>query len=161
MILENFRLLTSEEIDLVSGGLRSEEIVYYYDEKTGELWKERYDSQSGNWLGETLISGGDNPTNYWEIGFSLGIGFGLYGTDQGMGISWNGGIGIYGQIGTADNAGEAAAAVGQDHVVIGIDTPSVPTHLEIDPDGRVKIPALGGGIGIYATDSDPMSRYHK
>lgn len=77
MVVGNFRHLTGEEIDLVSGGGRSEEIVYYYDEKTGELWKERYDAQSGDWLGETLISGGDNPTGYWEVGFSLGIGFGL------------------------------------------------------------------------------------
>lgn len=78
-----------------------------------------------------------------------------------MGISWNGGIGIYGEIGTANNAGEAAAAVGQDKVVVGIDLPSVPTHFEVDPNGRVRLPALGVGVGIYATDSDSMSRYER
>lgn len=100
---------------------------------------------------------------YWEVGYSLGIGFGLYGTGDGMGISWNAGVGVYGEVGSADTAEEAASQVGEDQVVIGVEEPSVPTSITIDESGDVDLQpsSFGGGVGVYATDSDPMSPYEQ
>jgi hypothetical protein len=151
------RELTPEEIALVAGGTQTRT---YWD---GDSWvTERWSDDGSQFYGLTADYDTPAPTDYdyWEVGFSFGIGFGLYGTDEGMGIEWNAGVGAYVNVGTADTQEEANSQVGGDQVVIGVEDPSLPTSVDYDPNtGDIDFPAISGRVGIYGSSADPISPY--
>ena len=160
------RELTEEEISCVSGGGSTEsymngttEVTDYFDDAgnyTGSTYSfsdgsmDVYDRSSG-----TITSYDSGTCGYWEVGGSFGIGMGLYGTCDGMGIEWNGGVGVYGQIGTADNSTDAAQQVGHTEVVVGTDSSMSPSAT-IDGSGNVNV---SGSVGIYSKDADGLTNY--
>lgn len=137
------RELSAEEILCVAGGQEEEPVIVVTGTRMTADEKAAYDAANS----------GD--CYFWEIGATFGIGFGLYGTCEGVGISWNAGFGVYGEAGVAWSPEDAADEVGQDRVVIVADDPSLPTGFEIDPrTGEYDPVKIGAGVGIFVKDGE-------
>lgn len=107
--------------------------------------------QDLSWAEISAVSGSGDTSGgcvYVEVGASLGLGLGVYGSTCGtFGVNWNAGVGGYATIGYANNSTTANSQIGQDGFTIG-------GNVNGSISGTTDYVGASATVGVIAKDSD-------